>query len=57
MIAVPNSPKISVDEYFEWEAKQEVRYEYINGEVFAMGGETINHSEIVAIYEDIEFLK
>ncbi len=26
MIAVPNSPKISVDEYFEWEAKQEMLY-------------------------------
>ena len=48
MIAVPNSPKISVDEYFEWEAKHEVRYEYINGEVFAMAGGTINHSAIAA---------
>ena len=46
MIAVPNSPKISVDEYFEWEAKQEVRYEYINGEVSAMADGTINHSAI-----------
>lgn len=48
MIAVPNNPKISVDEYFEWEAKQEVRYEYINGDVFAMAGGTIDHSAIAA---------
>ena len=48
MIAVPNNPKISADEYFEWEAKQEIRYEYINGEVFAMAGGTIDHSTIAA---------
>ncbi|WP_055074798.1 Uma2 family endonuclease [Pseudanabaena sp. 'Roaring Creek'] len=48
MIVVPNNPKISVDEYFEWEARQEIRYEYINGEVFAMAGGTIDHSTIAA---------
>ena len=48
MIAVPNNPRISPDEYFEWEARQEIRYEYINGEVFAMAGGTIDHSTIAA---------
>ena len=48
MIAVPNNPKISVDEYFEWESRQENRYEYINGEVFAMAGGSIDHSTIAA---------
>jgi Uma2 family endonuclease len=48
MIAVPNNPRISPDKYFEWEAKQEIRYEYINGEVFAMAGGTIDHSAITA---------
>jgi Uma2 family endonuclease len=48
MITVPNNPKLSPDEYFEWEAKQEIRYEYINGEVFAMAGGTIDHSTISA---------
>jgi len=48
MIAVPNSPKISPDEYFAWEASQEIRHEYINGEVFAMAGGTIDHSAIAA---------
>ena len=48
MIAVPNYSKISPEEYFAWEAKQEIRYEYINGEVFAMAGGTIDHSTIAA---------
>lgn len=46
MIAVPDNRKLSPDEYFEWEARQEVRYEYIDGEVFAMSGGTIAHSAI-----------
>ena len=40
------SPKLTPDEYFEWSSRQEIRYEYINGEVFAMAGGTINHSRI-----------
>lgn len=48
MIAVPNTPKLSPDEYFEWEARQEIRHEYINGDVFAMTGGTIAHSTIAA---------
>ena len=43
-----NNPKLSPDEYFKWEARQEIRYEYINGEVFAMAGGTIDHSTIAA---------
>lgn len=32
MIAEPqNLPKMTVEEYLEWEAKQELRYEYIDG--------------------------
>jgi Uma2 family endonuclease len=41
-----HSPKLTPDEYFEWASRQEIRYEYINGEVFAMAGGTINHSTI-----------
>lgn len=46
MLAFSNSPKLTPEEYFEWEASQEIRHEYINGEVFAMTGGTINHSTI-----------
>ena len=30
--------KMTVEEYLEWELQQEVRYEYVNGEVWAMTG-------------------
>ncbi|MDF5718452.1 MAG: Uma2 family endonuclease [Rhizonema sp. NSF051] len=33
-------------EYLEWEEQQLVKYEYINGEVFAMTGGTIPHNDI-----------
>lgn len=47
MFAVPNqSPKLTPAEYFEWEEQQLCRHEYINGEVYAMGGGTQNHSRI-----------
>jgi Uma2 family endonuclease len=33
-------------EYLEWEEQQDIKYEYINGEVFAMTGGTIPHNDI-----------
>ncbi len=48
MIAVPDYHKLSPDEYFEWEAKQEIRHEYINGDVLAIAGGSIAHSTISA---------
>jgi Uma2 family endonuclease len=35
-------------EYLAWEEQQEIRYEYVDGEVYAMTGGTINHSQIAA---------
>ncbi|BDA67671.1 hypothetical protein CAL7716_018370 [Calothrix sp. PCC 7716] len=47
MIAIPQQPqKMTVEEYLEWEIQQDVRYEYVNGEVFAMTGGTIPHNDI-----------
>lgn len=47
MIATPEHlPKMTVEEYLQWEAQQEIRYEYVNGEVFAMTGGTIPHNDI-----------
>ncbi|MDY7005126.1 MAG: Uma2 family endonuclease [Cyanobacteriota bacterium] len=47
MIAEPqNYRKMSPEEYLEWEAKQELRYEYIDGEILAMTGGTIPHTKI-----------
>ncbi|MEB3309052.1 MAG: Uma2 family endonuclease [Snowella sp.] len=39
-------PKLTPEEYFAWEEQQLERHEYIDGEVYAMSGGTINHGEI-----------
>ncbi|WP_279605119.1 Uma2 family endonuclease [Aetokthonos hydrillicola] len=45
MVAITQEPqRMTVEEYLEWEPQQEVRYEYVNGEVFAMTGGTIPHN-------------
>ena len=41
-------PKFTPEEYFAWEEQQEVKHEYFDGEVYAMTGGTLNHSEINA---------
>jgi Uma2 family endonuclease len=46
MIANPHLPNLTVEEYLEWEAQQDVRYEYVEGEVVAMTGGTIPHNDI-----------
>lgn len=46
MIATPNKYEMTPDEYLEWEARQEIKHEYINGEVYAMTGGTISHNAI-----------
>ena len=39
-------PKMTVEEYLDWEPQQDIRYEYVNGEIFAMTGSTIPHNDI-----------
>jgi Uma2 family endonuclease len=47
MIAIrDNFPRFTPEEYFDWEENQQIRHEYIDGEVYAMTGGTLNHSEI-----------
>lgn len=46
MIATPHSPKMTAEEYLVWEPQQEIRYEYLNGEVVAMTGGTVPHNDI-----------
>ncbi|MEJ6483365.1 Uma2 family endonuclease [Nostoc punctiforme UO1] len=47
MVAIlQQPPKMTIEEYFAWELQQELRYEYVNGEVFAMTGGTITHNDI-----------
>ncbi|MBD2498863.1 Uma2 family endonuclease [Nostoc sp. FACHB-280] len=46
MIANPQPQKMSIEQYLDWEPLQDYRYEYVNGEVFAMTGGTILHNDI-----------
>ncbi len=47
MVAIrENLPRFTPEEYFAWEEQQLCRHEYINGEVYAMSGGTIDHSDI-----------
>ncbi|MDJ0732539.1 MAG: Uma2 family endonuclease [Nostocaceae cyanobacterium] len=47
MIAIRQEPeKMTIEEYLAWEPQQDVRYEYVHGEVFAMTGGTIPHNDI-----------
>ncbi len=46
MIAQPQPQLMTPQEYLEWEEQQPIKYEYINGEVFAMTGGTLPHNSI-----------
>lgn len=46
MIASPEQQYLTPQEYLEWEERQDIKYEYVNGEVFAMTGGTILHNDI-----------
>lgn len=46
MIAEPKFLPMSPQEYLDWEAQQNEKYAYVNGEVFAMTGGTIPHNLI-----------
>ncbi|NEP81593.1 MAG: Uma2 family endonuclease [Okeania sp. SIO3B3] len=48
MIAQPeNFQKMTAEEYLEWEAKQEFRHEYVDGEILAMTENNILYNDIV----------
>lgn len=46
MVAIPNYQCMTPQEYLDWEEQQPLKYEYINGEVFAMMGGTIPHNDV-----------
>ncbi len=39
-------PRFTPEEYFAWEEKQLEKHEYIDGEVYAMSGGSVNHGRI-----------
>lgn len=44
--AKENFPKLTPQQYFAWEEKQLNKHEYIEGEVYAMSGGSVNHGRI-----------
>jgi Uma2 family endonuclease len=46
MVALPDRLLMSYEEYLTWEATQEIRHEYWDGEVVAMAGGTRNHNRV-----------
>lgn len=58
-MAIQAQRTMTVAEYLEWEKRQEVKHEYIDGEIIEMSGGTGNHSKIMvnisaAIYNQID---
>ena len=49
MIVMTEFPpqKMTAEEYLDWEAQQELRYEFIDGEAVAMTGGTVPHNDVV----------
>lgn len=46
MVAALEHRRLTPQEFFEWEAQQDLRYEYFDGEVFAMTGGSLPHGRI-----------
>ncbi|MBE9143061.1 Uma2 family endonuclease [Planktothrix mougeotii] len=47
MISEPQYPqKMTAEAYLEWEATQQLRHEYVDGEILAMTGGSIPHNDI-----------
>ena len=44
--AKENFPQLTPQEYFAWEEKQLHKHEYIEGQVYAMSGGSVNHGRI-----------
>ncbi len=48
-------PKLTPEEYFVWEEQQLEKHEYIDGEIYAMGGGSKNHSLIAVRLSSLFF--
>ena len=47
MVAIQKRfPRFTPEQYLTWEEQQELKYEYIDGEVYAMTGGTVNHGQV-----------
>ncbi len=48
-----NLPRLTPDEYLVWEETQQVKHEYLDGQVYAMTGGTVNHGQIAINFATI----
>ncbi len=46
MIAVSKSSPLTPEEYLQWETQQDIKHEYIDGEIYAMAGASDAHVTI-----------
>ncbi|WP_013322152.1 Uma2 family endonuclease [Gloeothece verrucosa] len=46
MIAISDRQYMTPEEYLQWEEQQEIKYEYLDGEVYAMTGGTLPHNDL-----------
>lgn len=46
MVATSQPHNMTVETYLQWEPCQELRYEFVDGKVFAMTGGTLPHNDI-----------
>lgn len=46
-------PQLTPVEYLEWEAQQELRYEFVDGRISAITNESVRHDTIAANFYDI----
>ena len=46
-MATPATPRWTFEDYFAWEAEQPIRHEFIDGEVYAMTGGSLRHSQVI----------
>lgn len=46
MIAAFEPQGMTAEAYLLWEAQQEIRHEYLDGEIFAMGSGTLSHNDL-----------
>jgi len=45
--------KFTPQEYLAWEEKQQIKHEYLSGQVYAMAGGTVNHGQIAINFATI----
>lgn len=48
MVALPKQPRLSPEEYLEWERQAETKNEYYQGQLVSMAGASENHNTLTA---------